>query len=74
MSDLGTIDALARLQLAARRLGLDLRLRDVSPELCELIDLVGLAGVLRVEPRGQAEEREQGLGVEEEGQLDDPAV
>ena len=48
MTDLGTIDALARLQLAARRLGLDVRLRDVSPELCELIDFVGLADVLRV--------------------------
>jgi hypothetical protein len=74
MADLGTVDVLARLQLAARRSGLEFRLRDVPAELQELITFVGLADVLGVEPRGQAEEREQRLGVEEEGELDDPAV
>jgi anti-anti-sigma regulatory factor len=72
MADIGTVDVLARLQLAARRSGLELRLRHVSPELHELIAFVGLAEVLGVEPRGQAEEREQRLGVEEERELDDP--
>jgi hypothetical protein len=72
MTDLATIEALARLQLAARRLGLELRLREVPEELRELIAFVGLSGVLDVEPRRQPEEREQRLGVEEEGELVEP--
>jgi anti-anti-sigma regulatory factor len=73
-ADLATIDALARLHLAARRAGLELRLRNVSAELRELLAFVGLDDVLRVEPRGQAEEREERRRVEEERQLDDPAL
>jgi hypothetical protein len=41
-----TVDALARLAVALRRQGSRLRLRDASPEL---IELMGLAEVLRVE-------------------------
>jgi hypothetical protein len=74
MADLGTVESLARLQLAARRSGVQLRLRCVPRELEELIIFVGLAEALGLEPRGQAEEREQRLGVEEEGELDDPAA
>ena len=74
MADLGTVESLARLQLAARRCGLELRLTRVPAELEELITFVGLAEALGLEPRGQAEEREQCLGVEEEGELDDPAA
>ena len=74
MADLGTVESLARLQLAARRCGLELRLTRVPAELEELITFVGLAEALELEPRGQAEEREQCLGVEEEGELDDPAA
>ena len=74
MADLGTVESLARLQLAARRCGLELRLTRVSRELEELITVVGLADALRLEPRGQAEEREERVGVEEEGELDDPPV
>ena len=66
-----TVDALARLELAGRRLGRELRLRNASQELQELLAFVGLADALRVEPVGQPEEREQRLGVEEEGQLGD---
>ena len=72
MADLGTVESLARLQLAARRCGLELRLTRVPAELEELITFVGLAEALRLEPRGQAEEREERVGVEEEGELDDP--
>ena len=72
MADLATVESLARLKLAARRSGVDLRLGRVPRELEELIIFVGLAEVLGVEPRGQAEEREQRLGVEEERDLDDP--
>ncbi len=72
MADLGTVESLAGLQRAARRSGLELRLRQVPAELQELITFVGLAGVLGVEPGGQAEEGKQRVGVEEEGELDDP--
>jgi hypothetical protein len=72
MADLGTVDVLARLRLAARRSGVEFRLREAPAELAELITFVGLAEVLGVEPRGQAEEREQAIGVEEERELDDP--
>ena len=74
MADLGTVESLARLQLAARRCGLELRLTDVPAELEELITFVGLADALGLEPRGQAEEREERVGVEEKRELDDPAV
>jgi ABC-type transporter Mla MlaB component len=69
-----TIDAIARLQLTARRLGRQIRFRRATNELLELLSLTGLAEVLRVEPRGQPEEREQRLGVEEERELADPPV
>jgi hypothetical protein len=69
--DLGSVGALARLQLEARRLGLELRLRGASRELSELIAFVGLEDVLRVEARRQSEEREEGLRVEEKRQLGD---
>jgi len=71
--DGAAVDALARLQLNAQRLGLELRLLHVSSELQELIAFAGLDEVLRVEPGGQAEEREQRLRIEEERELDDPA-
>jgi anti-anti-sigma regulatory factor len=45
-----TVDALARLALALKCQGSRLRLRHASPELVELIDFMGLAEVLRVEP------------------------
>jgi hypothetical protein len=72
--DAVTLDALARLQLAARRVGLEIRLRHATSELQELLAFVGLTELLHVEAGGQPEEREQRGGVEEERQLDDPAV
>jgi hypothetical protein len=71
---LAAVEALARLQLGARRKGLDLRLHVGSPELRELIELAGLTQALRIEPRREAEEGEQRLGVEEEGELGDAIV
>jgi anti-anti-sigma regulatory factor len=73
-ADVAAIDALARLQLAARRAGFELRLLRASPELRCLLELTGLETVLRVEPGREPEEREQGLGVEEEAELDDPVT
>ena len=76
--DAVTVDALARLQLAARRLSCRLLLRNASPELLELVAFMGLADVLRNRARSRAgrqpEEREQRVGVEEERELDDLAV
>ena len=44
--DAVTVDALARLQLAARRAGCEVRLRHASPELLELVSFMGLRDVL----------------------------
>ena len=44
--DAVTVDALARLQLAARRAGCQVRLRNASPELRDLVALMGLGDVL----------------------------
>jgi hypothetical protein len=71
--DAATVDVLARVQLAACRLGREVRLRNASGELRDLIAFVGLRDVLRVEPGWEPEEREQRLRVEEERELDDPA-
>jgi ABC-type transporter Mla MlaB component len=45
-ADAVTVDALARLQLAARRHGCSVRLRNAAPELVELVAFMGLANVL----------------------------
>jgi hypothetical protein len=73
VADAETLDALARLRLAARRVGLELRLCHASGELRELVAFAGLEDVLPLEPCREAEERKQPLGVEEEGQLGDAA-
>ena len=70
---LGTVDLLARIRLAAGRLGLELRLCNASQELRELIAVAGLEEVLVVEPERKPEEREQPSGVEEERELGDSA-
>lgn len=45
-ADAVTVEALARLQLAARRHGCRVRLRGASTELLELVDFLGLRDVL----------------------------
>lgn len=76
--DAVAVDALARLQLTALRLGRRVRLRHARGDLQELPALVGLCDVLPLsaalplDPRGQAEEREQARGVEEEADPGDP--
>ncbi|MGY6025505.1 STAS domain-containing protein [Streptomyces spinosirectus] len=69
-SGLGAVDLLARLELSARRAGGRIRLRDPSPSLHALLNLVGL----RFEMEGQAEQREPPLGVQEEVEPGEPAV
>lgn len=45
--DAVSVDALARLALAARRHGTEIRLRGAVPALRELVELMGLGEVLR---------------------------
>ena len=69
--DIGMIDALARMQLAARRVGWTVRVGTACPELCELIELSGLGIALALETIGQPEEREE-LRVQEVVEPGDP--
>jgi len=68
--DAGTLETLARLQLAARRLGTSIRLYNACPMLADLIEITGLDEVLVVMPSGvemsrQAEQREE-IWIDEE--------
>lgn len=68
--DLGAVDAIAHLSLAAARAGGRLVLHEVDPELDDLLRLTGLP----VEVEGQPERGEQPLWIqerEEEGHLGD---
>jgi ABC-type transporter Mla MlaB component len=44
--DISVVDDLARLQLAARRLGFSIQLRHAPDELLELISLAGLSEIV----------------------------
>ena len=78
--DAVAVDALARLQLTARRLGRELRVRRASRELQDLVAFMGLSGVVSLgagsglEPGRQTEEREQRVRVKEERDPADPAI
>lgn len=45
-ADARTVDALARLQLVARRHRCRVKLQGASPELCDLVAFMGLSDVL----------------------------
>jgi hypothetical protein len=72
-ADLGVVDSLAKLKLKARRGGHDVRFRNASPELRELLCLCGLREVL-LDGGRQTEEREDALGVEERHLPLDPPI
>lgn len=78
--DAVVVDALARLQLKARRQGRQIRLLHPCDELRELLALTGLCDVLPLcdelplEPRGKVEQGEHPCGVEEEADPGDLAV
>jgi anti-anti-sigma regulatory factor len=74
--DVVLLDALARLQLTARRHGGLIRLRGAGGVLRELLARAGLDGSagLGSEARGEAEQREEAFGVEEGVEPGDPAV
>jgi hypothetical protein len=77
------LDALVRLQLAARRLGASIQLENACPELVDLLALVGLADVVPMRAESgvlldrkvdrQVEERKEILVDEELGRADPPA-
>ena len=71
-ADVHVIDALARLQLAAKRRGRRLVLQNASHDLADLVGLMGLAEALGLEARRQPEQREERLGVEVERELGEP--
>ena len=71
--DLAFVDALMRRQLDARRRGHCLVVRNVPEELRGLLEVLGLDGVLILEPRGEAELGEE-LRVDEVMQPADPAA
>lgn len=75
--DLSVVETLARWQLEARRRGCTVRLRRACPQVLQLLDLVGLAGVVAECPLrevgGQAEGGEE-PGVEEAVVADDPVA
>lgn len=78
--DIETLDALAGLQLLARRHGRSLCLSDTTPTLRELIALAGLSDTLPCredllpEAEGQPEERKEACRVKEEGDAADASV
>lgn len=75
-----SIEALARLQLTARRHNRHIRLRHLSPCLEHLLELVGLADVIAGTARSgeqghrRPEDREHPLRVQERVDRDDPPV
>jgi hypothetical protein len=68
-----TLEAIARLDLTARRHGRRLVVRGACAELRQLASLLGLDGLLP-QVGGQAEEREETRGVEEIRDPGDPPV
>ena len=77
--DLDVVDDLARLQLAARRMGCSIRLRDACCELTALLAFLGLAKAIAgstgacLQVVGEAEGAEEGC-VEEVVVPDDPVA
>ena len=77
--DAGTVEALARMQLAARRLGRRMKVRGACGALRDLVTMSGLSDVLpcdelSLEALGKAEQREPASGVEEERDPADPVA
>lgn len=76
--DAVAVDALARLQLTARRCGTWISLRNAHVQLQDLLALTGMAEVVSwgsespLEAGGETEKGEKALGVEEEADPGDP--
>lgn len=65
--DLGLVEELARLHLAARRLGASVVLRDPCPRLRELLELVGLVQLIGGERESALQARREAEGHEQPG-------
>lgn len=84
VSDARALEALARLQLTARRAKRRIRLQRAAPELLQLLDFAGLAEVIPagtnapplavVQRQRQAEQREDPPDVEEAVDRGDPPI
>ena len=72
-ADEATLDALLRLQLLARRMGVSITLLNARPELVDLLTLAGVAEELGIEARREAEECEQ-VRIDEEVDPGDATV
>ena len=72
--DLGIVEVVARLELTVRRAGGRMALRGASAELLDLLVWCGLPPPSVVESEGQAEEREEPGGVQEERDPRDSAA
>lgn len=72
--DLVSVDALARMQLTARRRGHDLVLRAPGRLLTLLLTATGLGTELGLPPERQTEQGEEPGGVQEDVEPGDPAV
>jgi ABC-type transporter Mla MlaB component len=72
-ADLAVVEALARVQLSARRRGSRVRLTNVSDHLRGLLELTGLADVICLEAQRQPELGEQ-LRVDEVMEPGDPPL
>jgi hypothetical protein len=72
--DLATVEALARVELTAVRMSGGICLRGASVELLELLAFCGLPFELVLEAEGQAEQREEARGIEEERDPTDPVA
>jgi hypothetical protein len=73
------VDELARLQVAVRHLGYSIRLRDAGGGLSDLLDLAGLAEVVKsatelIVEVGRKPEGGEKVGVEESVEPGDPAA
>lgn len=68
--DLGDVEELALMKLAATRIGGRIVLDAACPHLVELLELAGLS----VEVRGKAEHRKDLLGAQEGVEPDDPTI
>ena len=78
--DVAAVDALARLQLFARRAGCRIRFLNAPIGLKDLVRWMGLealleiGGELSLELERETEDGKEHLGVQEEGDPDDPAA
>ena len=73
MTDFALVEALARLQLVARRCGYRVIVSSAPDDVVELVEFVGLRDVVWIEQSWKPGEPELHLRLVDEGELDDHA-